>query len=172
MNMLVWAVAVISSVLLESFIPASWTLGRTRAPVLLAVVLYYALCRGRGQMLAAAFVGGFLRDAFADIPLGCSAFGLVILGFILQRHREDIFGGRLMTRLTLGLVGGTAFGLVMYIAVLVAQGPPSTVPVYEAFGKALGMGVWGMAVMPLVMAALEKFETMVGNVAAPVNDIN
>jgi rod shape-determining protein MreD len=170
MNGLVWAVAVVAGVALEAVLPVSWTLGRTRAPVLLGVVAYYALNRGRGMMLAAALVGGLLRDAVAGLPLGCSASGLALVGGVLRAHRDLIFGRRLTTRLALGLVSGAAFSLAVYLALLAAAGLGLAVSAPEALDKALGEGVWSLAVLPLALAAMEGFDRMVGNVGAGAHD--
>lgn len=170
MNWLVLGVASIAGVALENVFSASLMLGRTKAPILLGVVAYYALCRNRGLMLFASIGGGLLRDAVSGLPLGCSALGLVMVGEILRMHRAALFDRRLLTRLALGLVAGTMFGMAVYMAVLLVSGLGMSVGVPEALGKAMGQGVWGMAALPLVIVVMEKFERMVGNVRVATND--
>lgn len=170
MNGLVWAVAVVLSVALEAALPVSWTLGRTRAPVLLGVVAYYALNRSPRMMLAAALAGGWLRDSIAGLPLGCSTVGLALVGLILQANRSVIFDRRLATRIVLGGFSGVVFSLVVYGVLLATEGLELAVSTSEALGKALGEGVWSLAVLPLALVAMERLERMVGNVGGIVHD--
>ena len=141
---------------LQAVIPPVAVLGRAPLPVLAALVVYYALTRETGFMLAAAVLAGVVHDALGLVPLGYSSccFGLGAL--LVHRFRRDVFAWEWLTRLVMGgaVAGGTVLGMSLLLrATRQIELPATTVAV-----KTLGSVLLGAALVPLVCALAEGLD--------------
>src|SRR5258708_37749214 len=73
MNVLLWMIAVLMAVALQSLVPSLWWLGGLRLELLPALVVYAALTLRRGTALWIAVVAGFGQDALSAGPFGMTA---------------------------------------------------------------------------------------------------
>src|SRR3972149_6140271 len=94
MNLIVMAVAVLISGGLELVLPSLTLLGQAKAPLVLSVVLYYALHRSLALMATAAITGGVLGDSLGGLPMGYSAAVFSVLGTVAWLCRDLVFSGR------------------------------------------------------------------------------
>ena len=104
------AVLLVAAGLLQDFIPGALVLGQVKAPILLAVVLYYALAHSRTTFLWAAILGGILQDSLSLVPIGYSALAFCLVGLLAHRYREVLFTRSPATAV---LVGGVGHVLVL-----------------------------------------------------------
>ena len=63
-----------ASLLLQSLLPPVAFLGHAKVPVVMSVVVYYALTYKRTPMLIAGLAAGIVYDAMSVVPLGWSSF--------------------------------------------------------------------------------------------------
>ena len=107
MGMLLLAAAVLQPVL-PLVLGSHWML----PPLLIAVVVYYALLDSRGWAMTAALLAGILLDALGRAPLGGSAFILLCGAGGIHSVRAQVYRNSWLTQ---ALLGG---GLSMIYALL------------------------------------------------------
>lgn len=155
--------AVIGGAVLQAHLPAHTFLGQARFPFLLAVVLYYALNRDAGIMLACAFLAGFIQDALSLIPLGYSSACFSVAGWIAGRFRKMVITESPITSAFFGGTGALAVTLVFYL--LLSGGELVDCSVGWAVWKAAGAGILGALCAPLVFFTVGGLDRLAGNVA-------
>lgn len=165
MNALTMLFALVCAALVQALLPAWDWFGQAKAPVLLMLVVYYALTRGRGWMLTAAVGAGLLQDALGIIPLGYSACLFAAIGLFVQRYRDEIFGFGVVTHI---VIGGLAAGVVTFLLalLLVKDGLVVWEPAW-VLSKILGAAGLGALSGPLVFRAIEHLDVRLGNLEAP-----
>lgn len=110
------AVLLVAAGLSQDIIPGPLVLGQVKAPVLLALVLYYALGHSRVTLLWAAILGGILQDSLSLVPIGYSALSFCLVGLWLHRFRKTLFTQSLVTAMGVGGLGYVlALGLVQLL---------------------------------------------------------
>jgi len=154
----------ISSAVLETVLPPCTALGQAKPPLLLSVVLYYALARKPSIMFAAAFLGGCLHDALSPIPLGYSAFCFCCVGWIASRFRSLVLTESPVTPIFFGGVCG--FGVTLGLYVLLTLGELIRWPVSRVLLKAIGTGILGMICALLIFVLTGSLDRLVGNVGS------
>ena len=141
--------------------PFTW-LGSAKWPVLMALVLYYALHRPTVVALIAALVCGVLQDASSDVlPLGLSSLlfcGAVVL---VARIRRVVIPEAALTALTFGSIGGAAMTLVQFV-VLRASGTIGT-GLGMALLHVLGCALLGAVACVIVFPLCRGIESFAGN---------
>jgi rod shape-determining protein MreD len=142
------AVLLVGAGLIQDFIPGVLVLGQVKAPILLSLVLYYALAHSRTTLLWAAILGGILQDSLSLVPIGYSALTFCLVGLWLRRFREVLFTQSLATAI---LVGGVGHLLVLGLIQILLR-----------LGEDWGGGSWGSALMRLLGALI------MGMVTTPV----
>lgn len=146
----------------QTLSPCVPAFGQVKAPVLLAIVIYYALNRGVGVTACAALLAGFLQDALHLIPLGYSPAVFVTAGWLIGRYRRLVNPESPATPLVFGAVTGAAATLALTLllagAGLVRVAAPR-LPL-KLFGSGISCMVTTLAVF-LLVGALER---RVGNV--------
>ena len=91
MRWLVMLLSLGAAVVLEQALPA-WQLGgQTRPPVLLCVVMYYALNYSHIVALAIALLAGVLADAIAGLPLGSASLTFALLAVAVNRIEFRVY---------------------------------------------------------------------------------
>ena len=150
------------AVLLQMGLPAFASLGQARAPLLLAAVLYYALNRDTGVMLAAALAAALLQDALSPVPLGTSAACFCVIGWVASRFKRIVLSE---SHVTAGFFGGLASGLlVLWLYLLFRHSGLVSVTFRWVLLKALGTAVLGVIASPFVFALAGWLDRQVGNV--------
>jgi rod shape-determining protein MreD len=150
----------VGGVLLQIALPGWFWLGQAKCPLLLCVVLYYALCRRPHVMLVAAVSAGFLQDALSEVPLGYSSLLFIVAGSISSRLRKTVLPDALTTRLTFGGVVGGAVTLAL--GVLLLRRDLVGLPLSIVLWRALWTGLLGCVCAPVVFAVAAHMEQAVG----------
>ena len=162
MNHLLMVVVSLFAAVIESLMPTLHILGQGEAPIVLGVVMYYALTRERHMVVKAAIVAGIFYDALCyNVPPGFSAIAYVIIGLMVNHYRDKILGGHWVTHMFLGVLSSLMITVMMY-AMLVTRGNQITVG--GMLIKALGVMLMSLAVIPLVFKIVERLDYKLGNV--------
>ena len=157
---LVMIFSLIAAAVAQAVTPAWTPLGRAKLPLILGVVLYYALTRDRNTMLRAAFLGGLFQDALGMMPLGTSSFCFCLVAAVINRFRELIFVRQFTTHLLFGALVNLATTLALFL-LLVAGGHVAAAPRLLVM-KLAGAVALGALAMPPVFYAVETLERRVG----------
>lgn len=162
MNWLVMIFSLVCAAVAQALLP-SWTVfGVARPPILLGVVMYYALTRSPEMVFITAVLAGLLQDALSLIPFGYSACVFCVVAMTLRRFKEMVFVFRAVTHLILGAVAsaGVAIGLGM---LLVFNGQIQ-INLSWLVTRVLGALAAGAVVVPLVFQAIEWLDLHLGNI--------
>lgn len=165
MTYLVMAVMLLVAAILQVQTPSFALLGGTKMPLLLSVLLYYALSRETGVMVAAAFFAGFLHDALGGIPLGYSIVLFCLLGWLAGRFRKFVVMESLVTPVFFGFVAGLISVLVFYI-ILSNSGLVCFCGIGRLLMRIVGTAVLGMFCAPMVFVLARRLDILVGNIEA------
>ena len=160
MTWLVMLVAVLVGMVLQVYLPGHPIFGMARCPLLMAVTLYYALCRSREAMAVSACLCGVLLDSVSGIPLGFSCVCLLVLGAYVGRFRGLVLVEEFVTQAFFGAVAAFAFNMVQFTYLRGAG------LIGVSFGAALvkcsGAAVLGGLTTPLVFLLLRAVDGAVG----------
>lgn len=154
--------ALVAGAVIQSLVPGEAALGRARIPLLLAVVLYYALTNSRGIMLLSAVLAGLLQDSLSFIPPGYSAFCFAVVGVVVNRYKDDLFGESLVTTSFIGAAAGCVVSLGL--SVLLWFNDLIEDPLWWWMLKAAGTALLGAICTPVVISAARNLDRLVGNV--------
>jgi hypothetical protein len=161
MKLLAMLFSLVAAAVVQALLPAWGWFGHAKAPVLLGLVVYYALTRSRGWMLAAAVGAGMLQDGLGMIPLGYSACLFCLLGLVVQRYRDELYGFGVVTHVVIGCLGAGAVALGL--AVLLAKdGLVVWAPAW-VLSKIAGAAGLGALSAPLVFRLVERLDLTLGN---------
>lgn len=168
MTWIVMAFALVIGAVLQTVLPAWLFLGQAKFPVLLALVLYYALNRDTPVMLVAAVFAGFLQDILSiGIPLGYSSCCFIVAGWLVGRFRQLVIMDSMLTPVFFGGVAGSVLTLVMYM--LLCNAGAAYWPLGMLFLKIAGAGLLGVAVTPVVFLAAQYFDGLMGIIEVKEN---
>lgn len=143
-------------------IAPSWAgMGQAKPPLLLGVVLYYALTRQDSLVLECAILAGLLQDSLGPIPHGFTVMAMVTVALLINTYRDRIFAEHWFTHIMLGIASSALVSLMLYI-LLVSTGLRSGVQLSFALSKALGMSLLGMVMIPAVYWMLDHLELQLG----------
>lgn len=138
-------------------------LGEAKLPLLLAVVIYYALNHDTGTAAVAALLSGFLHDVLSMIPIGQTAAVFLVAALITGRFRKLVHGEEVLTA---GLFGGvSAFVSVFAEHHLLARDGLVAVTTGALWHKAFGFLLLGAVISPIVFLIVHRLDSLVGNVA-------
>ena len=161
MTGLVMFFCLIVGAVLQTLIPTWLWTGQAHAPVLLGLVLYYALAHDTRRVLEVAIAAGLLQDALGMIPWGYSSFAFCVVGLAVHRCRDLVFARQWLTHLVFGALGSAAATVLLY-ALLRAGGAIALGPGWAAL-KVGGSLVLGAVVVPLVFATVAVLDRRLGN---------
>ena len=161
------AFILISAAVAQLLLPACAFLGHTKFPLLLSVVLYYALCHEVQVMLTAAFFAGFLHDVLSPIPLGYSVVCFCVAGWIASRFRKLVLTEFPMTSVLFGAVGGAITTLGFYI--LLIKDGLVVCPAGWVVLKTAGAGILGIICAPAVFFLAGSFDRLLHNIEVKEN---
>ena len=154
--------SLVCGAVLQAVFPTWLWLGEAGAPVLLGLVLYYALTHDDLIMWLAALSAGLLQDALGMIPLGYSSFCFCVVAWIVSRFRETVFSGDWPAHLMFGGVCGAGVSLVL--SILLAQNGSLVIHPGWAVLKTFGAGLLGAVVVPFEFRLMESLDRMLGNI--------
>ena len=163
MNIIVMGLALMGAVMVEMLCPVWIFMGQAKPPLVMSVVLYYALNRPLALMLSAAVLGGVLNDSINALPLGYSSLCLVGIGLVARSYRDVVFSGRWITHMVFGAMAGVGLTLVLFgLLWLTDSGGREMSGVWVSL-KVLGVGIYSVALVPVVCRVMERLDHMVGN---------
>jgi len=163
MMYMVMAFVLVSSALFQVTLPSFACMGQTKAPLLLAAVLYYALSRDTPTMLVAAFAAGLFQDVLTPMmPLGYSVFSFCLVGGTVGLFRRMVLTESFVTSATFGAAGGVAVTVILYM--MLSRRGLVVCPIGRVALKALAVGLFGIVCAPIVFAFALKLDSVVGNV--------
>ena len=162
MTLVVMAVLLGGATVLQLVLPAFAVLAQAKPPLVLAVVMYYALNRDERWTLAAAFFGGVLLDLLDPMPPGVSSFIFCVLGFAVARLRRVMLSQSLGAAAVFTFACGIAATLGAYV--LLARGGRLWWPVGRVVWRAIATGLLGGVCGPAVYAAARGLDRLVGNI--------
>jgi rod shape-determining protein MreD len=154
----------------QSTIPGLAPAGHARAPLLLGVVLYYALLRGQGSALLAALLAGMFQDGLSLVPFGYSSFCFFVVVLVVVLFREAVFQESVVTTAFFGGVSAVMVGIGLHI-LLWKEGLVHPGAARIAVRMA-GDAVLGMISTPLVVAIAIRVDRLVGNVMPRKEDVS
>lgn len=163
MTTLLMFMAVIVGAVAQAVFPTFRWLGQANAPVLLGLVLYYALAHSRGTMLQAAIFAGLLQDALGMIPLGYSSFCFCVVALVVSKFKDMVFVHELVTHMLFGALASGAVTLVLY-GLLSTAGLVTLAPGWTAL-KVVGSMFLGAIIVPFEFELVEGLDRMLGNTA-------
>jgi rod shape-determining protein MreD len=154
--------ALVFGAVLQAVFPTWGWLGHANAPILLGVVLYYALAHSMGMTLTAAILGGLLQDALGMIPLGYSSFCFCLAGVLAGKFKDIVFVHELVTHVLFGALAAGGVTLMLYILL----GKDGLVALQGGWAalKTAGSILLGAVLVPLEFELLGTVDRMLGNV--------
>jgi rod shape-determining protein MreD len=159
-KLVMYTVVIIGAVAQAVFPTFRW-LGQTNAPILLGLVLYYALAHSRGTMLQAAIFAGVLQDALGMIPLGYSSFCFCVVALVVSKFKELVFVHKLVTHMLFGALASGAVTLVLY-GLLATAGLAALAPGWLVL-KIAGSMFFGAILVPFEFEWVAGLDRLLGN---------
>jgi len=168
MTLLVMVLALLMGAAVQALLPGWAWMGGAQAPILLALVLFYAFAHSRNTMLSCAFLAGLLQDALGQVPLGYSCFCFVLAGLMAQRYREDVVEGSIRTQMVFGGLAAAMVTLLLYG--LLRHAAAITVPFALALRKMVGALLLGTVLTPLAFRVVIGLERQLGERSAATRE--
>ena len=164
MNLVIMATALLIGAAAQQVLPGLTLLGQAKAPIVLCIVLYYALHRSLALLVTAAIVGGVLCDSLEALPMGYSAAVFSMLGIVAWLCRDVVFSARGVTHMVFGLIAGLGLTLGFYGLLLVSEESLREIAWLQIALKATGTALLGLIMAPIVFAVLEWLDRLTGNI--------
>ena len=164
MNFVIMVVALLIGAAAQQVLPGLTLLGQAKAPIVLSIVLYYALHRSLSLMVLAAIAGGVLCDSLEALPMGYSAVVFSVLGIGAWLYRNVVFSARGVTHMVFGLLAGLGLTFGLYGLLLVSEASLREVSWSWVALKAIGTALLGMILAPIVFTVLERLDRLTGNI--------
>jgi len=164
MNLVIMAMALLIGATAQQVLPGLTLLGQAKAPIVLSIVLYYALHRSLALLLIAAITGGVLCDSLEAMPMGYSAVIFSLLGIGAWLYRDVVFSARGVTHMVFGLLAGLGLTFGLYGLLLISAESMREVSLIWIALKAIGTALLGMILAPVVFAVLERLDRLTGNI--------
>jgi rod shape-determining protein MreD len=162
MTWLIMMFILVGGAVIQTVVPSCGILGGAKLPILLAVVLYYALTRNVSITLVAAFGAGFLHDVLSQIPLGHSVFCFCVAGWLAGYFRNMVLTDSIFTTIIFGGITNAVVTIVFFV--MLAQDDL----IYYSYGriilKAAGALVLGMVCTPVIFYLAGWLDKLVGNI--------
>jgi len=145
---------------LQAMLPVFIWTGYATFPVLVAVVIYFALYRNGGLMLTVALLAGLFQDSLSLIPIGYSSFCFAVCGVVIQRYRETMMVQSTLTHMVLTAAMNGLVTLVLAV-LLLNEGMIPWQPGWLLL-KIPGAMLLGIITGPLVIATAQALEEKLG----------
>jgi len=164
MSVLVMFIALAICGVLQLHLPGFALFGQAKPPLLLSIVMYYALRRERASMYTSAVLAGLLHDALSPVPLGFSSCAYAVVGACVTRYRKILLTESAITQSFFGGIGAGVATLIVYF--LLASQSLVDIPPSRLLLRILGTGFYGILVAPVICLCLWKLDNMLGNIFA------
>jgi len=164
MNLVIMAMALLIGAVVQQVLPGLTLLGQAKVPLVLSVVLYYALHRSLSLMVMASIAGGLLCDNLEALPMGYSSAVFCALGIGAWFWRDVVFSARGVTHMVFGLLAGLGFTFGLYGLLLISEESLREVSWLWIALKAISTALLGMILAPIVFAVLERLDQLTGNI--------
>jgi len=170
--MLFWILmmmAMLVATLGQAMLPGWPLLGYARFPLLLGVVLYYALNHKLWIVILVAFVAGLLQDGLSLVPLGYSALLFCGVAVVAGRYRRLVLSEAFVTAAFFG--GIASLVVTLFIFILLRRADAIACSALQAALRIVGSGFLGMLTVPVVfllMTHLHRALELVGEEDADV----
>jgi cell shape-determining protein MreD len=160
MRTLVIAFLLLVGAALQALLPAPMWLGFASAPVLTALVVFYAIFYGGTMALVVAVLAGLFQDSLSLIPLGYSSFGFAMTVLVMDRYRELM---EIQSPLTHAFLTAASHGAVTLLlsALLLKDGLVFWHPLW-LMARIPGAVILGLFTGPLIISAAQMLEIKLG----------
>jgi len=155
--MLFWMLlmlSVLAAVLSQALLPGPALLAGARFPVLLGIVLYYALNHKPWIVIIVAFTAGLLQDGLSMVPLGYSALLFCAAAMVAGRYRKLVLSEAAVTAAFFGGVTNLLLALILYF--LLRQGDAIACSGGMAALRIVGSGLLGVITVPAVFVLMTQ----------------
>ena len=169
MHVLILIVITILISVVQAIMPVVNILGHAKPPLLLAVVIYYALRTERSWVIAAAISSGLLHDALSPIPFGVSALAFTAIGLSIHSQQENLFTQQWITSALLGAVSG--FVLTVFLYLVLVGGNQLQMSFIAMLVKAVGVGVIAILTTPVICGLIRGLEEKLGLLASNTGEL-
>jgi rod shape-determining protein MreD len=159
------ALLVIGGVLLQGLVPGAALLGQVRLPLLLGLVLYMALNRTWGEMMAVAVVAGLGQDMLSRIPLGYTAVLFAVCALVAYRFRPVVVSDSPLTAACFG--APSAVGVTALLWLLLLREGLVGISVGAGLLRLGGAGLLGVVTVPLVFFVCSRLYEAIGETLSP-----
>ena len=160
MSYIVMLLVMVFGAVLQAVLPGWAVFGFGRWPVLFGIVVYYAMTRELEPFLRAAVLAGLFMDALGATPLGYSSFCFCLVGWLINRLRDQVFIQKGLTHAVFGSLGNLASNLLL--ALLMISGRHLTPIPGQLAQRCLSALILGALVVPIVFRLLAALEKQVG----------
>lgn len=163
MTFLVALFALVLASSLQAMIPGWSGMGYAKMPLVLAVVVYFALTRRFATAMVAAICSAIVQDAQSLAPLGLSVIPFLLVACTINRYREEIFVLHPITHALCGATSVVVVDIVMatFLALLVEG---ANLGVSVVLARCVGGVVLGALTVPFVYQGLWRLDLALGNV--------
>jgi len=158
--MMLMVMVMIGATLLQALLPGWAVLGHARYPVLLGVVLYYALNHKLWIVIATAFMAGMLQDGLGMVPLGYSSLLFCAVALVAGRYRQLVLSDAVITALFFGGISSFVVSLLLYL--LLRSGGFVSCSGTTAVVRIFGSGLLGTITVPLVFICMKLLHRSLG----------
>ncbi|MBN2301372.1 MAG: rod shape-determining protein MreD [Lentisphaerae bacterium] len=163
MTWIVMIIVLLIGAVLQSIMPGYVVLGQAKHPILVGIVLYYALSRDMNVAMVAAFGAGFLQDALTPmVPLGYSIFFFCLVVLVVGRFRNLVLVESVATSAFFGAVAGMLVNIGF--GFLLATDLDTKCSLDRVLLRTLGTALLGAVTTPIVFFMIVRLDQLVGNI--------
>lgn len=162
---MIWLVMIFVSIIcsfLQLAVAPFACLGQAKLPLLLAVIIYYALNYDTGTASIAALFCGLLNDVMSFIPEGQTSMMYLVMVLVISRFRKVVHGDDILVSAVFGGVSGIVSVFIGYH--LLKRDGLIDVSAGFLWLKAFGAMLLGAVSVPIVSGIIHRVDSMVGNI--------
>jgi hypothetical protein len=134
--------------ILQMAIPGVWMLAGAKAPVLVAIVVYYATAGSLTTACSVSVAAALMHDALSPVPMGYSVIVFGLIALIAAELRRVVDMDQWVSRWIMGFASASIVTLIQ--GVVLVRYDWVECSAVRVTAKALGTGVLGVAVISLV----------------------
>jgi len=156
------AFALIVAAVAQAMLPTTGWTGWAPLPLMAGLVIYFALMRPRAVMLEVALLAGLIEDSLGPMPLGYSSFCYCVGGLVVEHFRDTVIIRQWTTHAMFGAL--VNLGVTLFTFALLVKDRFVDPGALHATLRVAGSFVLGGVATPVVFAALESLDRMLGNI--------
>jgi len=169
MHILILVVVTMLISVVQAIMPVVNILGHAKPPLLLGVVIYYALGNKKSWVIAAAILAGLLHDTLSHIPFGVSSLAFTLIGLTIHSQQENLFTQQWITSALLGAVSG--FVLTVFLYLVLVGSNQLQMAFVAMLVKAVGVGLIAVLTTPVVCGIIRGLEEKLGLLKSSTGEI-